>query len=273
MSRQGYQSKTKEDRREYFRTTIHGAGSTMEDKAQTIDTTDSVTQEEKDALNISPTRQPSPVLELFKERLVKRIIQKHKDRIILNTVYRRLKKKKFEIHLYYLVQEGLCVEGVPKIQPKLEPIISEFLEASDIRILASKAERDYSEEKMLKMLSEDCKCLVIKHKGEIVAYTWYNLQQCDTRLLSFQLKEDEAYIYSARTFSAYKGRSLAPYLRYELYKHLHKMGRKKFYSIISFSNIPAIMLKRKLDSKPLKLYLYIKIFNKYQINIPIKKYK
>jgi hypothetical protein len=204
---------------------------------------------------------------------VKRIQQKYKDRIILNTIYRRLKKKKFEIHLYYLVQEGFRVEDAPKIEPKLKPLVSEFLEPSDINMIASKSERDYPEEKMLKMLSEDCKCLCIKHKGEIVAYTWYDLRRCDTRLLSFQLKEDEAYLYSARTFSAYRGKSLGPYLRYELYKHLHQMGRQRLYSITSFSNIPAIMFKRKLNAKPLKLYLYIKIFNKYQYNILIKKYK
>lgn len=204
---------------------------------------------------------------------VKGIQQKYKDGIILNTIYRKLKKKKFEVHLYYLVQEGFFVEDAPKIKPKLKPLVSEFLKPSDIRIIASKAERDYPEEEMLKMLSDDCKCLGIKHKGEIVAYMWYDLQKCDTRLLSFQLKEDEAYLYSARTFSAYKGKSLAPYLRYELYKHLNQMGRTRLYSITSFSNIPAIMFKRKLNAKPLKLYLYIKVFNKYQFNIIIKKYK
>jgi hypothetical protein len=204
---------------------------------------------------------------------VTEIQQKYKNRIILNTIYRRLKRKKIEIHLYYLVQESLNIEEIPKIEPRLKPLVTKFLEPSDIRIIASKAERDHSEEEMLKMLSEGCKCLGIKHNGEIVAYTWYDPLRCNTRLLSFQLEEDEAYLYSARTFSTHKGKSLAPYLRYELYKHLHQAGCKRLYSITSFSNIPAIMFKRKLNAKPLRLYLYIKIFNKYQYNFPIKKYK
>jgi hypothetical protein len=205
--------------------------------------------------------------------VIKQIQQKYKDKIILNIIYRQLKKKIFEIHLYYLVQEGISAENIPKIEPKLKPVVSEFLESSDIRIVASKAERDYSEEEMLKMLSEGCKCLGIKHKDEIVAYMWYNLKRCETRLLSFRLKDVEAYLYGARTFSAYKGKSLAPYLRYELYKHLSQMGRTRLFSITSFSNIASIMFKRKLNVKPLRLYLYVKIFNKYQYNFPIKKYK
>ena len=204
--------------------------------------------------------------------IVKRIQQKYKDGIILNTIYRRLKQKKLEVHLYYLVQEGFFGEDAPKIEPKLKPIVSEFLKPSDIRIIASKAERDYPEEEMLKMLSEGCKCLGIKHKGEIVAYMWYNLNKCDTRLLSFQLKADEAYLYGARTFTAYRGKAFAPYLRYKLYEHLNQMGRTKLYSITSFSNIPSIMFKRKLDAKPLKLFLHIKIFKKHKWNILLKKY-
>lgn len=205
--------------------------------------------------------------------IFKRIQKKYEDGIVLNAIYRRLKKKRFKVHLYYLVQEGFLFKDEPKIEPKLKSIVTDFLEPSDIRIIAAKAERDYSEEEMKKMLSDGCKCLGLKHRGEIVAYMWYSVTKCDTRLLSFKLNGDEAYLYGARTFSAYKGKALAPYLRYKLYKHLNQMGRTKLYSITSFSNIPSIMFKRKLGAKPIKLYLNIEISNKYQWNLLIKTYK
>jgi hypothetical protein len=203
----------------------------------------------------------------------KKIQQRYKYGLVLNAIYGRLKSKKIEIKLYYLVQEGFLGGDAPKIEPKLKPVVSEFLKPSDTRIIASKAERDYSEEEMIKMLSEGCKCLCIRHEGEITAYMWYNLKKCESKLLTFQLKEDEAYLYGARTLDAYKGKSLAPYLRYELYKHLNQIGRTRLYSLTDFGNVPAIMFKRKLNAKLLKLYLNIKIFKKYQWDIPIKNYK
>ena len=103
---------------------------------------------------------------------------------------------------------------------------------------------------------------------------WANLSKCESQggALSFLLKKDEAYLFDARTFQTYRGKNLAPYLRYELYKHLEKMGRSNLYSITEFFNIGAIKFKKKLKVRPLKVYLHVTFFKKYYYTILLKRY-
>jgi hypothetical protein len=77
----------------------------------------------------------------------------------------------------------------------------------------------------------------------------------------------------ARTFSSYKGKNLAPYLRVELYKHLRKMGRTKFISFTFYLNTSAHRFKEKLNAKPQKLYVWFRLFMKYQWNILLKEFE
>ena len=206
---------------------------------------------------------------------LRKIKQRYRDGLILNSIYARLKQKIFEVNLFYLFQGDLSDETNLDIQPKIEPIVIEFLKPSDLQSISTKTERDYSEEKMLKMFSEGCKCMVIKYKGNIVSYLWYNLRKCESKFLSFsfELKENEAYSLGGRTFKAYRGKGLAPYLMYQTHKHLAQIGRKKLYGIIFFSNISSIKYHRKLNAKPLKLFMNVKYLGKYNRNILLKRYR
>jgi ribosomal protein S18 acetylase RimI-like enzyme len=204
-----------------------------------------------------------------------KVKQSKRDGLILNLIYGGLKKKKFEFSLFYLFKEGLFGDVDVDIQPKIEPIEVEHLTSTDMAYLAVKAERDYSEEKMLQVLSEGCKCMGIKYKDKFVAWAWYNLRKCDNSAysFSFELKENEAYLFGQRTLSAYQGRSLAPYLKYQLYKHLADMGRTNLFAIAHFSNLPSIKFRRKLNARPLKLFMNVKIFNIYHRNFLLKNYR
>lgn len=207
--------------------------------------------------------------------ILSKVKQSRRDGLLLNLFYSGLKKKKFELSLFYLFKEGILGKVDLDIQPKIEPILVEHLKPSDVTYLAVKAERDYSEERMLQMLSEGCKCMGIKFKGKFVAWAWYNLRKCEYRRysFSFELKENEAYLFGQRTLNAYRGRSLAPYLKYQMYQHLADMGRTKLYAIVHFSNIPSIKFRRKLNANPLKLFVNVKILNKYNRSILLKNYR
>jgi ribosomal protein S18 acetylase RimI-like enzyme len=207
--------------------------------------------------------------------ILSKVKQSRRDGLIINLIYGGLKKKKFELSFFYLFKEGLFGDVDLDIQPKIEPIEVEHLKSSDMTYLAVKAERDYSEERMLQMLSEGCKCMGIKYKDKFVAWAWYNLRKCDNTAysFSFELKENEAYLFGQRTLSAYRGRSLAPYLKYQLYQHLADIGRTELYAIVHFSNIPSIKFRRKLNANPLKLFMNIKLLNNYNRNILLKNYR
>jgi hypothetical protein len=195
-----------------------------------------------------------------------------KDGLVINTVYNIMTVKKVRLYLFYLVREGLFAGENFHPEPKLSPCETFYLEPSDLKNIAAKAERDYPEEKMLDMLSAGHKCLGIKHHDEIVAYGWINLQNCNSHLMSFPLKENEAYLYGARTFTAYRGNNLAPYLRHQIYTHLADMGRTTLYSITEFGNIASIKFKKKLGARNLKLGMKITLLNKHRWDFILRNY-
>jgi hypothetical protein len=207
--------------------------------------------------------------------IIRKVKERYRDGLLLNAIYGVLKQKKFEVHLFYLFSKDISDKTDLNIQPKIEPIEIEQLKPSDMKYLAVKAESDYSEDMMLQMLSEGCICMGIKYIDEIVSWGWANLKNAKNDVLSFsfELKENEAYTYGTRTLSAFRGKALAPYRKYHLYKHLAKIGRTKIYSLVEFENILSIKYRRKLNDKPLKLFIHVKFLNKYHRNFVLKRYR
>ena len=92
--------------------------------------------------------------------LKKRIIEHHKEGILLNYLYQRLKKT--NLTLYYLVEERLLDNRGIGVKAKLDPLEVVELGQSDMAELAARSERDFSENQMLKMLSNECGCLALR---------------------------------------------------------------------------------------------------------------
>lgn len=176
---------------------------------------------------------------------------------------------------FYLMREYL-IEGlniVPRLD--LDRLESGFLPPEDISLISQNDEVPESEDVLIDRLKNNCRCLGLKDNGRLVAYTWCNLLEIDYEGLKnhIKLKEDEAYLFDARTFKSHRGKNLAPFLRYRLYKHLTKIGRIKFISASSVLNSSAIKFKEKLGAKKYILYLYISLFSKFQWNIILKNYE
>jgi hypothetical protein len=178
-----------------------------------------------------------------------------------------------DVEFLYLVREGLSDEDGLYVKPKLNPCDIVFLKPSDMKVISESPEVPQTEDDLLKRLSEGCLCIGIKHHEDIAAYMWCNLRECDNTFIRFDLREDEAYLMDARTFSSYRGKNLAPYLRVELYRHLRQMRRTKFFSITKYSNMSARRFKKKLNAKSQKFYVRINLFMKYKGAIPLKSYK
>jgi len=168
----------------------------------------------------------------------------------------------------YLFRERLLQEEGLNVKPRLDGCEIAPLQSFDIRAISAHPEVIESEDVLRERLANGCLCLGLKHRGDIIAYTWCNLRDGP-----FGLKDDEAYLFNARTFKAYRGKNLAPYLRYQLYRHLARTGRTKFLSTNSLFNSSAIKFKKKLKAKPCKLFLQISLFKKYNWNILLKDYE
>jgi len=206
-------------------------------------------------------------------RVIKKVKEKLKQGLFLRYLFDRLVAVGLEITPYYLVQEGLFGETGLDLNPKLDQDVPDFLEPADMKIISAKSEVDFSEEMLLDRIANGDRCFAIKHNNDIVAYSWCNLRECHSKLFPFQLKNDEAYLFDARTFETYRGKNLGPYLRYQLYKQLMQMGKTKCFSITLLFNTPAIKFKKKLKARPVRFYLYIELFRKYHWNILLRNHE
>lgn len=102
-------------------------------------------------------------------------------------------------------------------------------------------------------------CILLKSGERIAGYTWADFDEVNDAACDYELGPGEAYLYDAFVAPEFRGRSLAPYLRVESYKHLRQAGRHTFYSISDSFNRPAIKFKEKLNAEAIRLYLQIKL--------------
>jgi hypothetical protein len=74
------------------------------------------------------------------------------------------------------------------------------------------------------------------------------------------------------TFEAYRGKNLAPYLRYHSYKLLEDQGIDKLYSISAYFNKSSLKFKQKLNAQHLQLLLHVGLFKRFHWNYTLKTY-
>lgn len=88
----------------------------------------------------------------------------------------------------------------------------------------------------------------------------------------FQLGQNEAYLENMYTYEKFRGKNLAPYLRYQCYKLLAAEGRTNCYSITQYFNTSSRKFKAKLGAKPSELWLHLGLSKKLHRTILLKKY-
>ena len=64
-------------------------------------------------------------------------------------------------------------------------------------------------------------------------------------------------MFDAYTVPAYRGKGLAPLMRYRSYQELYNLDKHKLLSFSDYYNTPAIRFKEKLKAKPLELRLAV----------------
>ena len=191
---------------------------------------------------------------------------------ILRSVYNKISHI-VRIIPYYLMKECLLDEGELNVKPGLQSLEIEVLSLSEIVALAGHPEVLEDEDELRQRYQDGCLCLGLKQFDAIVAYTWCDLRYFQLKQVKYELKENEAYLFDMRTFKAYRGKNLAPYLRYQLYTYLSQRGYSVFYSISALFHTSSQKFKMKLGAKREKFYLYVSIFDRFTLNIPLKTYR
>jgi hypothetical protein len=203
--------------------------------------------------------------------LFKKIKNKFRYGLVLQAVTHLFNRIGITFTPYYWVLEGINYTDVPEIKGIITDYTLGFLEAEEIKTLGYNPWGE-SVNKQLDELKAGNKCLGLKHKDQIASFMWVNFKECSFEPAWILLKNDEAYLSSMYTMESYRGKNLAPYLRYKSYEFLKKMGRDKIYSVTEYFNPSANRYKEKLNAKNIKLVLYINLFKKLKWNIILRTY-
>jgi GNAT superfamily N-acetyltransferase len=107
-------------------------------------------------------------------------------------------------------------------------------------------------------------CISTRYKEQLAAFMWIDLRESNCKWYRFPLKGDEAYLFDMFTLKAFRGKGIAPYLRYKSYEILKQMGRTRCYSYTDSFNQAAIKFKKKLNAKTLKTGIYFAVSKNYR---------
>ena len=176
------------------------------------------------------------------------------------------------IRPYYLVLEGLFGQSNLELESGFDDYQPGFLDECDMAKIAQIPGRYTTEDQLLQRLEDGMLCFALKQHGELAAFNWINLDQCTFPSHIFPLKHDEAYLFDAWTMVPFRGKKLAPYLRYQTYKEMQRRGRHRLYSVSEYVNTSAIKFKKKLDARNLELAVFVNLFNKRQFQFSHRKY-
>jgi hypothetical protein len=202
---------------------------------------------------------------------LRKIVSKIRYGLVLHEISARLGRMGVRIEPYYLLVESL-EQPLSDFRGGFEDYEVSFLGPEDMREIASTSGRMVSEGQLLLRLSKGNICLGAKYQGQIAAYSWCDLKECNFEGRRFRLAKDEAYLFDAYTLYPFRGKRLAPYLRSQCYLQLTKLGKRRVYSVTDFFNRSARRFKTKLDVRPVELCLFIEVFKKWRVHSCLKKY-
>lgn len=174
---------------------------------------------------------------------------------------------------FHLFIEAAGGKRPPPVESGFENFVIDFLEASDMAALARIPGRNISEDELLLRLKQGKRCLGIRYRDEIVAFSWFNLHECtfESHTL-FPLRENEAHLFDTYTTESFRGKSLAPYMRYRCYEELAKLGRERFYSVTVVFNTPAVRFKQKLGAQVVELMVFVELLKRWRFHARLKRY-
>jgi len=204
--------------------------------------------------------------------VLKKIIAKISYGLVMQSILNQFEKIGFRIEPFLLYQEGVFSNYPEGWEDSFTDYEIGFLGPEDMKVIGAIPGRAYfNEERLFARLEEGKKCLGLKCNGDIAAFSWCDFESCHSKLYEFPLKKYEVYLFDAYTLEAFRGKKIAPYLRFKCYQELQNLGYSKIYSYSLLFNKPAIKFKQKLNARPLSLGIKVTIRKKWSRSWIIKK--
>jgi hypothetical protein len=202
---------------------------------------------------------------------VKLIWQLIKHGLILQGIRYAFAKIGLDIMPYYWVKEEAILSKKPLIRADSQDFNFISLNSEDIKLILDKSD-SINEKKILQSLENGQECVGLKFGNQIAAYMFIELNDFIFKNRAFKIKKNEAYLLNMFTFESFRGKNLAPYLRYCCYRYLENRNITVKYSVSNYFNKSAIKFKKKLNSKHLKLFVNIELFKKFRWHFLLKRY-
>jgi len=164
------------------------------------------------------------------------------------------------IYPYFLVHERIQPGMEPKDPGDGDDYRVRYLTETDMEFVANHPVNRRSVEALVEKLRSGSQSLGFFVNGELAAWTWFRLDRVPIPLWMndlFRLENDEAYLFDAYVVPAYRGRRLAPLVRYRAYQELQNIGRHRLYSITLAFNASSRRFKQRLQGKETELRLLI----------------
>lgn len=172
---------------------------------------------------------------------------------------------------YYWVREATKTVKPPEIRGSNKDFKIKRFDEAEINYIKNTI-IGIEEKDLIEDLRSGQICLGLKNKEEIAAYMFIKHKPFIFRKRYFELKPNERYLHSMYTFEDYRGKNLAPYLRYHSYKYLEKEGVDTFYSVSEYFNRSTIRFKKKLNSNPIALFLSVIFLKRWVFNFKLKQF-
>lgn len=194
-----------------------------------------------------------------------------KNGLFLQGVRHAFAKIGIDIMPYFWVEEEVILTAEPKLRTD-EIFNFKRLEKKDLMMVISQAD-SITENKIHQSFASNQECVGLLHNDQVAAYMFIELNNFEIKKRVFKLKPNEAYLLNMFTLRSFRGRNLAPYLRYACYRYLEERNISVKYSVSNYFNSSAIKFKKKLNSKHLKLYVHVELFKSLRWNFTWKTYK
>jgi hypothetical protein len=201
-----------------------------------------------------------------------KIQEKFRYGVATKVVLDRIAMMGVRITPFYLVEERLFEELASEMETGFEGFEIDLLGPEDMEAIGRTPGYDVSTEQLLERLAKGQKCFGVRHEGSLAAFTWADLRECFDTWCRFPLAENEAYLFDAYTLEAFRGKRIAPFMRYYCYRALNQMGRDRFYSISEVFNAPSIRFKNRLKARCLSLWLTFELFGRHRWTVKLKDY-
>lgn len=198
----------------------------------------------------------------------------YKHGLVVMNLLQRLGKLGLTINFYYVhVGREADLKGYERQwEQEFSEYEAGFAGVEDMKEVAD-CESWLTEAVLIDRLERGLTCFAVKHQGRIVAYLWCAFEVIDDPVYQGRLKENEAHLFNAYTRPEYRGKGLAPLMRYQCYKSLKARGVNTFYSLCDCFNTPSVRYKEKMNARIQKLGLFVALGKKYSRYWILKEYE